>query len=320
MGPFHLRYPLYNSVVVKDMLKATQPRAVVITVLSTEDFNSPDWQHTPEIALLQAVVPWIKQQGLPLYGVVEPSPDTKALEDFKRYAKEYPKLLEQLQDVEARLQPVAQILEQPLDLERIQNELLPLLFEYQSYREQIFGDGPGTDWLGQRVQTMAQRILEMPFERMTILASAEHCPLLSETLKPYLLELPKVEATDESRERSLLDFAFRVDVPEVGNLMAQLRNLKCPEARYHEANLLLAHGHVLEALEVLERVSQENFSEPYYLPGYVLARLGQLYDLTGKRDSALYCYRGVKALSFAPTEALEQALKGLEEPFVLSGK
>ncbi len=315
MGPFHLRYPLYNSVTVRDLVKASQPQAVVTTVLATEDFKYPGWQDTPEIALPQCVIPWVKWQELPLYGVFEPSPDPSALEDFRRYAHEYPKLGQQVRMVEAKLQDLTQTLEQSLNLERIQNEVLPLLQDYQVFREQTLDDGPGTDWLHERVKNMAQRILGLPFERVTVLASAEHIPFLQEALENYLVDLPKVEASEESRERSLLDFAFRTEVPEVGNLIAQLRNLKCAEARYHEANLLLANGHLLEALEILEQTSQGDFSEPYYLPGYVLVRLGQLYDLVKKRDAALRCYKGVRALSYAPQEALEEAHKGLERPF-----
>jgi hypothetical protein len=317
MGPFHLRYPLYNSVTVKDMVKASQSQAVVTTVLKTKDFEYPQWQDTPEIALPQKVIPWVQQQQVPLYGVYEPSPDAQALEDFRRYANEYPKLNEQMRDVEVKLRPIAQKLEQSLDLERIQNEVLPLLHEYQTYREQVFGDGPGTDWLHARVKTMAQRILELPYQRLSVLASAEHMPFLQEILQDHLIAIAKIEPTEESRQRSLLDFAFRVDVPEAGNVIAQLRTLRSAETKYHQANLLLAHGHVLEALDILEQTSQGDFSQPYYLPGYVLARLGQLYDLAGQRNAALRCYKGVRALSYAPPEALEQALQGIERPFSL---
>jgi hypothetical protein len=318
MGPFHLRYPLYNSVTVRDLVKASQPPTVVTTVLNSKDFEYPAWQDTPEIALSQGVIPWVKQQKLALYGVFEPSPDPSAFEDFKRYAHEYPQLGQQLRDVQAKLQDLAQLLEQGLNLERIQNEVLPLLRDYQVNREQLLGDGPGTDWLHERVKKMAHQILELPFERITVLSSAEHIPFLQEALESYLVGLPKIESSEESRERSLLDFAFRIDVPEAGNLMAQLRNLKSAEARYHEANLLLANGHILEALDILEQTSQGDFSQPYYLPGYLLARLGQLYDLAKKRDAALRCYKGVRALGYAPVEALEEAIQGLERPFELS--
>jgi tetratricopeptide (TPR) repeat protein len=202
-------------------------------------------------------------------------------------------------------------------LQRIENEVIPLLHDYQQEREKIFEDGPATDWLHQRIKAMVQKILDIPFERITVLASAEHVPFLLEELKSKveLYHPPTVEASEESRERSLLDFAFRTEVNEPGNVIAQLRGIKTPEARYHEANLLLAHGHLAEALETLEKASHTDFSEPYYLPGYLLARLGQLYDLANKREAALRAYKGVRALSYAPREALEVAKEGLEQPF-----
>jgi hypothetical protein len=215
------------------------------------------------------------------------------------------------------LRPLQTLLEQPLTLARIENEVMPLLRDYQQGREKTFEDGPATDWLHQRIKIMAQKILELPFERMAVLASAEHIPFLQAELedKAMLEPPPKIEITEESHERSLLDFAFRVDVPEPGNLIAKLQTINNVEAKYHIANLLVANNHVVEALETLEQASHGDFSEPYYLPGYLLARLGQLYDLTSKRDAALRAYKGVRALSYAPKEALETSEAGLKEPF-----
>jgi hypothetical protein len=317
MGPFHLRYPAYNVVSVRDSVVASQPQAIVTTVLQTEDFKLPTWQDTLELALPHTIIPWAKKRNLPSYGIAEESPDKNALEDFKRFASEYPALKSKMITVESLLRPLQVLLEQPLTLTRIENEVIPILQDYQQERENVFEDGPATDWLHQRVKAMAQRLLELPYERIAVVASAEHIPFLQTELanKVRLEPTPTVEATEESRERSLLDFAFRVDVHEPGNVIAKLREMKQPEARYHEANLLVAHGHVQEALEVLEKASHTDFSEPYYLPGYLLARLGQLYDLAAKRDAALRAYKGVRALSYAPKEALESAEAGLERPF-----
>ena len=58
-----------------------------------------------------------------------------------------------------------------------------------------------------------------------------------------------------------------------------------------------------------------DFREPYLLPGLLLARLGQLRDLAGRRDRALQAYRGVLALAWAPHEARAAARAGLEAPF-----
>jgi tetratricopeptide (TPR) repeat protein len=317
MGPFHLRYPAYNVVTVRDMVVASQPEALVTTVLETKDFNGSAWQDTLELALPHTVIPWAKKRNLSVHGVFEKSPDESAVEDFKRFANEYPALKSKMISVESLLRPLQPLLEQPLTLARIETEVIPLLRDYQLEREIVFEDGPATDWLHQRVRTMAQKILELPFERITVLASAEHIPFLQAELgdNARLEPPPTIEASEESRERSLLDFAFRVDVPEPGNLIAKLRTLNNVEAKYHIANLLVANNHVAEALEILEQASHGDFSEPYYLPGYLLARLGQLYDLTDKRDAAIRAYKGVRALSYAPEEALESAEAGLKEAF-----
>lgn len=317
MGPFHLRYPAYNVVTVRDIIVASQPDALITTVLQTDDLNTSVWQDTLEVALPHTVIPWAKKRNLPIYGIFEKSPDERALEDFKRFASEYPAVRSKMNSVEGLLRPLQTLLEHPLTLERIESEVIPLLRDYQQEREKVFEDGPATDWLHERIKKMAQTILDVPHKKITVLASAEHIPFLLEELKDRaeLLQTPSVEAGEESRERSLLDFAFRTDVNEPGNVIAKLKTITAPEARYHEANLLVANGHLAEALGVLETVSHTDFSEPYYLPGYLLARLGQLYDLAEKRGAALRAYKGVRALSYAPENALDAAEAGLEKAF-----
>ena len=320
MGPFHLRYPLYNAVSVRDAVAAFQPDAVATSALAPGALDTPRWQDTPEIVLPHTVVPWARRWGIPVYGVHAPSPDPVALDDFRRYAAQYPKLREAVQRVDAKLRPLNALLKQPLTLKRIRQEVVPLLLEQQLFQEETFDDGPGTDWLRERVKKMAGAILALPFERVAVLAGVDHVPFLQAFLedKVELLEPSTPEPTEETRERSLLDFAFRVDVPEPGPLLAKLREVKATEARYHEANLLTANSHFLEALDVLENASRGDFSQPYYLPGYLLARLGQLYDLANRRDAATRAYRGVLALDYAPQEALETAQAGLKEAFTLT--
>jgi hypothetical protein len=152
---------------------------------------------------------------------------------------------------------------------------------------------------------------------VAVLAPVDQLPVLREYLAPRvpLTKPPEVAQSEAARIRSLLDFAMRVEVPEPGNVLRSLAELDVPEARYHEANLLLANGHAAEALERLDLASRGDFSLPYYLPGYLLARLGQLRDLAGDRDGALRAYRGVRALDYAPVDALEAAEAGLAAPF-----
>lgn len=317
MGPFHLRYPSYNAVSVKDYLIALKPDAVVTTALEKGSLEEASWQDTAELALPLSVVPYITKQALAFYLIHEPSPDESAQQDFFRFASEYPQLGQKLSQAQALLRPLNELLGETLSLKRIMEQILPLLTDYQTNRENLLEDGPATDWLHARVRTMAQRILALKEKRLVVLTSIDHMPFLQTELEGKVdwLEPPDIEVSEESRERSIMDFAFRGDVPEPGNLIAKLRDIKTPEARYHEANLLLINAHVVEALSVLESASTSNFSEPYYLPAYLLSRLGQLYDLSENRKAALRSYRGVLALEFAPLEAKQAAQEGLEKPF-----
>jgi hypothetical protein len=317
LGALHLRYPSYNAVSVLELTAASAPEALATTALIPDSLNTPAWQDTPEIALPMTVIPWAERRGLAVYGLAEPPADANAEADFRRYLAQYPAGQARLREVDTALEDVRATLMTALTLARITAELLPRLAAYHHLRERLFEDGPGTGWLRARVAAMAQRLLTLPYQRVTVLACLDHLPFLSEALagRAELATPPAIAASDAARERSLLDFAFLGEVADPASLLAQLREVSSPEARYHEANLLLAHGHAAEALELLEAASRGDFSRPYFLPGYLLARLGQLYDLAGRRDQAIKAYRAVRALAWAPPEALTVAQEGLQSPF-----
>jgi hypothetical protein len=315
MGALHLRYPRYNAETLVGLLDAFRPDALALTPLPGDALSDPAWQDTDEIALPLSVVPWALRRGVPVYGVLEPSPDASAQADFRRYAAEYPQLGQAWREAEAHLTPLADLLAEPLELPRVASEVLPLLRAHQEAREATFGDGPATDWLRARAEVMARRIRELPHARVAVLSSAEHLPFLTDALGEAEVPVDAPPPTEAERARSLLDVAFRGEAQDPGRLLAALREIDHPEARYHEANLLLAHDHPAEALAVLEAASQGDFSRPYFLPGFLLARLGQLYDLAGRRDAARRAYLGVLALAYAPAEAREAAQMGLEQPF-----
>lgn len=317
MGPFHLRFPRYNAVTVRDLVAAFGPRLVATSALAPDAFREPRWRDTPELALPLALAPWAERQGVPLVGVAEPSPDPEASDDFVRYLRRYPQQRALLDEVEAARRPLTTLLEEPLDLPRILADVVPVVRHYLELREARFEEGPGSDWLRRRSAVVAERVLASGAERIAVLVGIDHYPFVHDALaeRALLTPPPEVAESVEAVERGLLDFAMRVDVPEPGNVIARLRRLEGAEARYHEANLLLAGGHLAEALELLERASRGDFSRPYYLPGFLLARLGQLYDLSGERDGAVRAYRGVRALEYAPPEALAAAAAGLDAPF-----
>ncbi len=326
VASFHMRFPAYNSETVVDCLKALKPDVVVTTAFTQEQFEDGSWLHTEEVALPLSVVPWLRRQGaikndVKVVGGLEPSPDPTAEADFRRYIEQYPQLRQNFAEIDALLRPVQQLLQEPLSLERITSELMPLMHDYQEARVEKLEDGPANDWIASRCITMAEKILKLPYESVALLASIDHISLLEKALgerSPKVeLSYPSTpEASDAARLRSKLDFAFRsADVPEAGNVIAELQDIDTPEASYHYANLLLTRGHVDDAWQMMENISQGEFFEPYFLPAYVLARLGQLRDLVGKREQAKKAYQAVLALDFADAEAVAVAESGLKEAF-----
>ena len=129
---------------------------------------------------------------------------------------------------------------------------------------------------------------------------------------------PPHRPTEAERVRALLDRAWLLkEEDDWGALVEQLFAIGSPEALYLAAQVYLASGQWEDALALMEEVFRMDFQHPGYLPGYVLARLGQLLDLAGERERALRAYRGVLALSWAPEEARAVALAGLKTPFRL---
>lgn len=324
VGPFHTRFPRYNVLFVEAVLEAVEPDALALASLAPGSLADPNWQATPELALPQVVAPWARRRGLALHEVGsivgEPGePGEVGDEDeFIRFLEQYEQGKARLRRVRAAERPVELLLAEALDLRRVQRELIPAVAAYQSERSSEFGEGPGTGWLLQRAERMAARVTALPYRHVALLASVDDVPALAAALegKAKVAAAPMAEPpAEEARQRALLDVAMRGEVGNVAALLAQLREIDNPEARYHEANLLLANDHPLEALERLRNVLHGDFFEPYYLPGFVLARIGQLYDLAGDRDAARRSYRGVLALSFAPPEAVVAAQEGLEAPF-----
>ncbi|MFA5550855.1 MAG: hypothetical protein WDA03_04485 [Trueperaceae bacterium] len=330
VGPFHTRFPLYNVVHVRELLKASEPDAVALATLPPGALEEPGWQHTSEIALPHAVVPWARQRGVRLeaVGSLAGSPGEPGEEgdeaEFVRYLGEFEAGRAHLRQVRAALGPVEELLKRGLDLGLVLTELVPALAAYDAARRAAYGEGPGTGWQAARAERVAERVAALEAPHAAVLVGVDDFGAVSSALSARLTlsELPTRQqlegaAAVEARQRSLLDVAMHGQADDPAALLQQLRELGTPEARYHQANILLAHGHTAEALEVLTEVASGDFQVPYYLPGFVLARLGQLQDLAGERRAAQRAYRGVLALDFAPAEALEAARAGLEAPFEL---
>ncbi|MFA5594209.1 MAG: hypothetical protein WDA15_02880 [Trueperaceae bacterium] len=328
VGPFHTRFPLYNVVHVRELLQSLAPDVVALATLPPGALATPAWRATSEIALPHTAVPWAERRAVPLaeVGSVAGLPgepgEAGDEEAFVRYLNEFEDGRAHLRQVRSALAPVEELLSRVLDLGRVVSELVPALANYDEVRRATFGEGPGTGWRQARAERTAERVLALNGPHVAVLAGVDDLAAVRAALTPHAdvvvpARQPELSeaAAREARERSLLDVAMRGDVEDPAGLLGQLRTLGTPEAGYHEANILLAHGHAAEALEKLVSVTSGDFQEPYYLPGFVLARLGELQDLTGDRQAALRAYRGVLALDYAPPEAVETAQAGLERPF-----
>jgi len=317
MGSFHLRYPNYNAESVSDLLSHYKPDAIAISSLAKNDFDTIGWQDTPEIVLPLSVVPWAKKNKLEMHLLKEPSPDPRAYQDFRRYAQNYPDLLDKLKSCDEVLRPLEELLGQTLTVERIIEEVIPIIYKNHRLEQELLEEGPATDWRLERSRIMAQRVLAIDSQKLALLAAVDDYPFLKQELlgKADIVEARNLEASPKARERALLDFAFRVDVPNPEGLIQSLEEIATAEASYHIANILLHNGYLDDALTRLLEASQGDFSRPYYLPGYLLARLGQLYDLQGNRNMAKKSYRGVLALDYAPPDAVTSARQGLEQAF-----
>ncbi len=323
LGPLHLRYPALNAVTLRDVLSGFEPQLVATTALTADSFATSDWQDTFELPLPLSLIPWAREQGIRVTPIGEPSRDSMAEADFRRFASEMPALQEKLARHSSLEAAMKRLLGGTLTLRTLQHELLPLLRELEQELLEAAGDGPATDWRWERAGAAVARLLAAePPGRVALLASAQDVPALERALKDRGVKpvpLPEQVAVSEAaRARSLLDHALvAADDADRAALLEALEREGSAESGYARANLLLAGGRPDEALALLEQVANGDFSQPYFLPGWLLARLGQLRDLAGKRDWALQAYRGVLALSWAPAEAIEAARQGLELPFTL---
>jgi hypothetical protein len=325
MGPWHLRHPRWNVITLRDTLEVLDPELLLSTALNPAFASDPNWLASDELALPWSVAPWARQRGLELIGLRSAGGEEGVA--FDELMNGVPQGRSALQAARQALQPLHELLPQALDLQRIVAEVLPPLEAAYRTRIEAFGEGPGTGWRGRRAQQAAAAIkgelaAAADRKRVALLVEVDLWAAMVSALSQAEIAWNLPEAAPVSaaaRERSLLDLAWRGEAADVAGLLGQLRELGHPEAKYLAANLLLAHQHPAEALQLLEEAANSDFREPYLLPGMLLARLGQLRDLAGQRQRALQAYRGALALSWISSEAREAAEAGLIRAFELPG-
>ncbi|MER3425638.1 MAG: hypothetical protein C4300_00845 [Thermus sp.] len=307
LGPLHLLHPRYNAVTLLEVAKGVRPEVILLA----------SWPLLPtleEEPALWALLAWAEAHKVPVEAVGLRGKEEA--EAFREALKAFPQgeaYLAQLSEWERGLN---HLLSTPLTPGRLGEEgFVRGLRAHLEALAQAFGEGPAT---GHRKRRMEEAALRLQGERRRALVLVEVLDY------PYLLPaFPEARPqdhppTEAERQRALLDRAWLLrEEDDWGALLEGLFQIATPEALFLAGQIYLAAGQPEEALEVFEEVFRMDFQTPPYLPGYFLARFGQLLDHFGQRDRAQRAYRGVLALSFAPEEARAIALAGLRTPFRL---
>ncbi len=314
LGPLHVLHPRYNARTVAELVLATGAREVFLASYSPEGLKEKVWRDNNELALFE--LDQLAERGrLQLVALGE---DAERLQREGELFMEYLADMPRSEEVQAKFAEIdgaiAALLQQPrMPAEFASPEFIEQLSAELARRAELAGEGPATGFRERRMEQVADSLQGR--DGAVVLVDVLDYPALLRRLPgargPWNKDPGKAE-----RERAVMDRAWRLEnEQEWGDLLAQLSGIEAPEAAYLASQIYLAAGQLEDSLRILEEVSHGDFSRPEYLPGYVLARLGQLYDLTGRRDKALRAYGAVRALSWAPPEAREIALAGLRTPF-----
>ncbi|HEU4740676.1 MAG TPA: hypothetical protein VFS50_03660 [Meiothermus sp.] len=316
-GPFHILHPRYNAVTVLEMAKAWKPQAILLASYGPAELEASTWRDAGDLPLFH-LLPWAEANGVEVAALDEQSGLKTQAEQFREALAQFPRgqeILAQASGLEQRLQA---LLTRPLlPAESSSPAFLSELWAYLDGFARVFGEGPATGFREQRMKAVAGQIR----------ARGEgHWVVLSDLLDyPYLLrEIPgstgpgEHASSEAEADRAILDRAWRLEEnDDWGLLLHQLQEVGTEEAQYLAAQVYLAAGQPEDALALMEALLHSEFVHPAYLPGYVLARYGQLQDLVGDRQTALKAYQATLALSWVPPEAREIALAGQQSPFKL---
>ncbi len=308
LGPFHILHPRYNAATVLALLEAHRPKRIYLASLGPEELEKGLWQE--EDPLLFHLLPWAEGRGVEVVALDALAPLKAEAQAFREALGLYPGGQAYLEALKGHEETLAHLLQTPLTPEALPSLAQNLREAYGAF-VQAFGEGPATGHRRRRMEAVAGKLKGL---EGAVVAEALDYALLAELLP--VPPLPPHTPTPEEEARALLDRAWRLEEEDDwARLLEGLFRIGTPEALFLAGQIYLAAGQPEEALALLEEVVQGDFHHPGYLPGYALARLGQVLDLLGQRERALRAYRGVLALAWAPEEARQTAQAGLRHPF-----
>jgi hypothetical protein len=325
LGPLHARLPAYNAQTVVELLRFLGAARVVLAGLSPSQFAGGGWRdlENPVLFALDA-------ERFPLEAA---GPDWDWAEaeagQFREFLGAYPQGRARLREAEELESGLRGALGRPLDAEAAHGpELLGAVRAYHRGIAGLLEEGPGTAHRVLRLEAVGRALAGLDLEGAAVLVPLDDLP--------DLLDLPGAERPglagfspgEASRARALVDRAYQLE--EGDDLDALVRGLLALEgrpgsalgrlaleARFAAAGVYLAVGDLESARGLMEEVAHGHLDKPAYLPGFALARLGQVRDLVGERDPAVRAYRAALGLSWLPAEARRVAEAGLEAPFSL---
>ena len=306
--------PRYNARTVVELLMGAGGKVIYLASYSKQGLEQKVWRDRNELPLFE-LMPFVEDDLVSLEALGENAESLQhEAELFSEYLGNMPRGEEAKETLAEIDRELSEFLSAPrLPSEFAGEEFIGGLERILQKQAAFAGEGPATGFRQQRMAQVAEALSEI--EDAVVLVDVLDYPALMRRL-PGARGPWDREPTKAEMERALLDRAWRLENEEEwGNLLAQLSEIGSAEAGYLASQIYLAAGQPEDSLRLLEEVSRGDFSRPEYLPGYVLARLGQLYDLAGQRDKALRAYTAVLALSWAPAEVKEIAQAGLRAPF-----
>ncbi len=321
LGALHARYPMYNAQTVLELLALQSVDRVVLTQVSHQTWTSGAWRDLDDPVLFA-----LEDSRIECVGI---APDWTWAEaergQMLEFLRQFPKGQERLRNAAQLERELTAVLETPQDVLMVHSNLLEIVAAHHAAMAQVLEEGPGTAHRLERISRLKQALDGIT--NAVVIAPVDDLPALLEAgfEVPNLSDFQPGEA---SRFRAIVDRAYRLeDHDDLDALVHSLLALDGPadtvlgrlalEARFAASGLYLAVGDFESASDLLEAVAMGQFERPSYLPGFVLARLGQVRDLLGVRERAIRAYTAALALRFCPLEAKEVAQQGLLSPFAL---
>jgi hypothetical protein len=322
LGALHARLPMYNAQTVLEVVRFLGASQVALSGVTPEAWASGAWREQPDDDPLLFA---LEDARVPVVALGEDwSAQNAERAQMLEFLGQFPQGRERLRQVGAAERELRAALEPPQDAVGVHTLWLEAVRAYHAAVTVALEEGPGTAHRARRIAGLLEGA--QTFEPNTVLiADLDDMPALVDAG----LELPDFtgfQPGEASRFRAVVDRAYRLEPEDdLDALVHMLLALDAPrdtvearialEARFAASGLYLSVGDLESARDLLEAVSQGQFERPTYLPGYVLARLGQVRDLMQERDRAIGAYKAVLGLAYAPPAARETAQHGLEAPF-----